>query len=625
LAAWPLDRTTPELATLSAEGQKLIRDGCRDPLIVYLATSARWEATEECYATREEFLKVLKEAEELPGPKALARLIACDFLRVNRIVKLGLEGVPQRLAKLTLDVRSDDSYSKAEDSLFLRHLLGLPWRTIFEDHAELIWNSLKEAQLRPWVRQTLLGTIEVNRAWRARGGGYADTVTPEGWKGFYEHLAKARTHLVKAWGFQPGEPFAPTSMISVTMGGDTADGETPRLWFDRAIAAQCDFQQAYQHLSTAWLPRWGGSNEQLVELASACLGANRFDTDIPIRGFDVLSYANADEDDLQLYRLPDIAPIVSGLCQGLAAEPTRAGQRKEWQARLAVLAWWTGDHRLANTALRECQVNPMPRGAVVLLHDIGYDELGFRSEVAILNTAESENFLKGKESRFQGEFARAAKSFAAAAGRSSGMAADRLRALAAVADFEAKLATGEWVKIPQDPSLAGWIQRRGSWFSTDAGLPAIKDADGPVRIVYDAHIGADFELRGSLKLSGEPPEKWAGAIIFGDQGERLGRERWHGAFVRIDKGQKQGTARCFFRNYVLSTPAVKCPWKETNEFLLRLREGKLTWSVNGVDIHKGAAIEVSSDEARIGIGSFRHFSGVTVALENLEVRRLDSR
>ncbi len=47
----------------------------------------------------------------------------------------------------------------------------------------------------------------------ARGGGYANTVTKEGWQGFSEHLAQARSDLTDAWNLHPDFPLAPCRMI----------------------------------------------------------------------------------------------------------------------------------------------------------------------------------------------------------------------------------------------------------------------------------------------------------------------------------------------------------------------------------------------------------------------------
>jgi hypothetical protein len=86
----------------------------------------------------------------------------------------------------------------------------------------------------PWMVNYLYGMYEVKAAWKARGGGFADTVTEAGWKGFYAHLAKARDHFVKAHTLHPEFPEPATSMIAVAMGAGDEINEKERDWFDKA-------------------------------------------------------------------------------------------------------------------------------------------------------------------------------------------------------------------------------------------------------------------------------------------------------------------------------------------------------------------------------------------------------
>ena len=85
----------------------------------------------------------------------------------------------------------------------------------------------------------LEGEYQIIEAWKARGGGYADTVADKGWQGFREHLAQARKCLTEAWRLRPDLPMAPSRMIYVSL-GDSDIGEM-RLWFDRTVAAQLDY------------------------------------------------------------------------------------------------------------------------------------------------------------------------------------------------------------------------------------------------------------------------------------------------------------------------------------------------------------------------------------------------
>jgi len=42
------------------------------------------------------------------------------------------------------------------------------------------------------------GNIAINLAWKARGGGQADTVSKEGWESFFKYLDSAARYLIRA-------------------------------------------------------------------------------------------------------------------------------------------------------------------------------------------------------------------------------------------------------------------------------------------------------------------------------------------------------------------------------------------------------------------------------------------
>jgi hypothetical protein len=63
------------------------------------------------------------------------------------------------------------------------------------------------------------GRFYTEYAWDARGGGYADTVTEEGCKGFYQRLALAEQALTRAYELDPTDPDAATWMLQVVLGG----------------------------------------------------------------------------------------------------------------------------------------------------------------------------------------------------------------------------------------------------------------------------------------------------------------------------------------------------------------------------------------------------------------------
>lgn len=89
--------------------------------------------------------------------------------------------------------------------------------------------------------------------------------------------------LNEALELRPDWPEAATALISVeTYGGDSDDATTPRTWFDRAIAAQFDYEPAYADFGGALTARaWRDDNPVVLAYANDCLATERFETIVP--------------------------------------------------------------------------------------------------------------------------------------------------------------------------------------------------------------------------------------------------------------------------------------------------------------------------------------------------------
>lgn len=624
---WPGSEASSAIARLSGQGQKLLRAGCDDPLIGYFATWARWTATSENYGSRAAFSKYRKAAEKLPGQSALARMATVDFLRANAVVRDAPEDAAKKYAELSARAWTDGSYLPEEGAIYLRHLGMAVDDDVLKKLDDRMMQALQPAELPPWVHETLVGKAEINRAWASRGNEHADKVTQEGARGFDEHLEKAHRHLLHAWQLKKDQPMAATLLITVAMGGGAPEQESARLWFDRAVAAQCDYRAAYEALGVALLPRWGGSDEELLALAQACLATQRFDTDIPLFFLSTLRFLKVwlpgqMPDIRDVLRRPEIAPLARQCLHGCAEEKSRADHRPVWLAQAALYDWLTNDATAAGRTLAECGPGPLPTEVRVALRNFGTDENGFRGELAILNSPARELYLSATKQRADEEYPRAVESFQRAAGLTQGLAADRLRALAGVAQVEATLTTGDWATVPPDPTLSGWIQRAGAWSATPEGYPLLREGDGPVRVTYAARVGRDFEMRATLDVSGQPQAKWFTGLTYSDLNFPGVVPVWRGAFVRFDPGKKTGTARCYSPEFVINLPDVECPLLARNETTLRYESGNITWTFNGKQIHSAAKIGGINAFGMLGFGSYKHTAGVTISLKKMEIRRL---
>lgn len=103
-------------------------------------------------------------------------------------------------------------------------------------------------------------------AWKARGGGYADTVAKEGWELFRERLNKAKDILTRLHesGAQCAAPYALTLSVLT----DTGASETElAAVFERGVREYPEYHNIYFAMARHYEPKWGGSAEQYERFA----------------------------------------------------------------------------------------------------------------------------------------------------------------------------------------------------------------------------------------------------------------------------------------------------------------------------------------------------------------------
>lgn len=100
----------------------------------------------------------------------------------------------------------DGSFTPADEEE-IAYILTEDWGSRFFDrnNSAVIQIVLGHPEYK-WLALKLQGAMEIEEAWKARGSGWANTVTPEGWKGFEDHLVKARAALTQAWKLHPQRP-----------------------------------------------------------------------------------------------------------------------------------------------------------------------------------------------------------------------------------------------------------------------------------------------------------------------------------------------------------------------------------------------------------------------------------
>lgn len=290
------EQTMTNQALLEAADAVLAK-GCDDPYVRYLRARSLADVgrLEEALAQYLVVWPILRGKRYAPEVKAWCGWRINDaVLTLNGGTTKGLS--PERVALLqqvypaavrhAAAMLTDPLLAKRPDDC-LQQLERLFSK--YDAMHDFFWKELTQtvvdwSKVEPWLGLMVRGINEKKLAWEARGNKVASEVKEEGWKGFTEHLALSRKHLSDAHVLRPELPYAATEMIAVSMGDNQDD---PRMWFDRAVAAQFDYLPAYDALIGALMPRWRGSHEQMDAFGRECLATARFDTKVPTKYFEV--------------------------------------------------------------------------------------------------------------------------------------------------------------------------------------------------------------------------------------------------------------------------------------------------------------------------------------------------
>lgn len=191
-----------------------------------------------------------------------------------------------------------------------------------------------------WVREIVLARDHHDLAWKARGAGFAHTVTTDQWEQFHIQIERARAHALRAWKLKPDLPEAAVELIKITMAAEGTAGEDVRFWFDEAAHADFAYAQAYTSYVWALRPRWGGSIPQMLAFARECLDTNRFDTEVPALFHKIVrDVAEELEGWEPAMRERNVYEGYVKLYQGLERQFPDGSGRNQRQSQLAAIAW----------------------------------------------------------------------------------------------------------------------------------------------------------------------------------------------------------------------------------------------------------------------------------------------
>ena len=614
-------RATTNSPDVQALAEQLATNAaCKEPLLLAAAAANSIELHEATHRL-ERALSGFEQSHHRAYPKFYAAVTLATDLRDE----------PSRVSALdrsALDYLRDgftDGSFQPEDQAELAEILINGWGSAFyARHAGSVVRAAHVAGSKyEWLALVLEGEHEVKEAWRARGNGWGSQVTTEGWQGFEQHLGQATKAFTKAWKLRPHEPLAPSRMISVAMGN--AGLEEMRLWFDRTIAAQVDYPEAWSSMRWGLRPRWEGNLDAMLAFGVQAVETRRFDTDVPRKFMDVLGDLEAEQEipaGRHIYGQDDIWPHLQEMYEGYVKEPKQAQWRDGWRSSYTAVAYLAGKYKVAHQQLEELNWKPNEQNLNGWERDLSLLPL----EVAARTGSASNDIALAEIPYARGSVQEALRTYSELAKRADLDERTRafVQARVAALDMEKRLQSGEWVDfLPasnQDPDwvlLSGKCQRL-----PDGGWEVESGAKGHM-MYCRARVGSDFEVRGSFDVERSNSKAFQGGLLVGLPEEYA--HDWDG--FRLKRNDDEGDIVSF--SYGWSKQQVSRTVElndKHNTFEFRLQGGRATATVNGKEAFRNAnsphVPRIPRRQVLLGLGAFNDMNDTVICYRDIQVRKL---
>jgi len=133
------------------------------------------------------------------------------------------------------------------------------------------WQEAYPNSVMPLIVQA---KTHIDYGWDARGSGYANTVTKEGWRVFHREIGIAEDYLLKAEALNGDDPELYAKMITVGMASNNSSREQQAI-FEKGIGIELGYYPLYQRMAYSLTPRWGGRPGELERFAEHAVEQTR--------------------------------------------------------------------------------------------------------------------------------------------------------------------------------------------------------------------------------------------------------------------------------------------------------------------------------------------------------------
>lgn len=265
-----------------------ITNGCDDPMIKYLY--ARFVLPNEKHTSEDHaniyasIADALEKGKRSPIRKFYAALRASEGFNMQTASTVAaLHHWREEAKRYLLEVANDKEAPGKEVAEAWTLLLDTVGKKAKE--YDDFYFSLESIVFKNWPSEPDLylqkGRFYADYAWKARGNGYADSVTSQGWSQYGQRLDVAEAALTKAWELNPHDERIARAMLTVELGQGKG---RPRMeqWFQRAMALNTNYYDACWAKLYYLQPKWYGSRDQMLEFAAECLNSTKWGGHVPL-------------------------------------------------------------------------------------------------------------------------------------------------------------------------------------------------------------------------------------------------------------------------------------------------------------------------------------------------------
>lgn len=618
---WPLEPAFEEKVRSLAD--------CEDPLVAYICGRFLRESDPDlAYDLLSLAVEEMPKSGYSPGLLFLARLEFWDLLisdhsttqEAEDLMPACLEALRLALAERPL---TDD------DHFIWQYFLDQGTTdTFFEVYGSRVCAIIDQAPgVQAWFKHRFRGKLEVKLAWKARGKGWSDSVSRQGWKGFAERLKEARKELTKSWELNPKHPAAAGDMITVVMGED-GDAEELRLWFDRAVTARIDYHGAYRNVLWALRPRWGGSPEAMIAFGKACAETKRFDTAVPWKLLTAARDIASEWDEPSAY-FKERAPRAElmAVCRGYAREGRDADDRAYGLAQGAVLAEKFGEYADARQFLQEANFQLLFKAAA----EWNLDADTWAARVAALGGPVAKPLADAERTYREGDFEAATAQLTEALKTPNLQPVDRAyleRRLNGWKDARA-LEAAPWTAIllpaggSDEWTKAGW-EIGGHWKQVTPEMLELEGTSRDSFLYHPKFAGSAIEIRGEIEFVSHENEEVEATLFYGSDLSRT--DRFLTVRLREQVGERDTVTLSLGDG--ASKFAIRTDIPKRVPFSVRIVDGRVRVALSGRTVLDQPQPNIGpaslAKQNCLGIGAYGDNAPFVLRYHKLEIRGLQA-